>query len=78
MEKQWKIYTNSNTNAIEELEQQLNVDGIIAKLLVQRNINNYEEAKDFFRPDLKQLHNPFLMKGMNIAIERINTAIEKK
>jgi single-stranded-DNA-specific exonuclease len=77
LEKQWKIYSNSNTKAIEELEQQLNVDGIIAKLLVQRNIFNYQEAKDFFRPDLKQLHDPFLMKGMSIAIDRINTAIEK-
>ena len=77
MEKQWKIYSNSNTKAIEELEQQLNVDGIIAKLLVQRNIFNYQEAKDFFRPDLKQLHDPFLMKGMSIAIDRINTDIEK-
>ncbi len=77
MEKQWKIYNNSNTKAVEELQQQLNVDAIIAKLLVQRNISNFEEAKDFFRPDLKQLHDPFLMKGMDVAIERINTAIEK-
>jgi hypothetical protein len=46
LEKQWKIYSNSNTKAIEELEQQLNVDGIIAKLLVQRNIFNYQEASD--------------------------------
>ena len=77
MEKQWKIHTNSNTKAVEELQQQLNVDAIIAKLLVQRNIFSFEEAKDFFRPDLKQLHDPFLMKGMDVAIERINTAIEK-
>ncbi len=77
MEKQWKIHNNSNTQAVEKLQQQLNVDAIIAKLLVQRNIFTFEEAKDFFRPDLKQLHDPFLMKGMDVAIERINTAIEK-
>ena len=59
MEKQWKIHTNSNTQAIEELQQQLNVDTIIAKLLVQRNIVNYTNAKDFFRPELKQLHDTF-------------------
>ena len=76
MEKLWKINTNSNSNAIENLKQQLNVDDVIAKLLIQRNILNYQEAKDFFRPDLKQLHNPFLMKGMDIAIDRINTAIK--
>ncbi len=76
MEKLWNINTNSNTNAIENLKQQLNVDDVIAKLLTQRNIFNYQEAKDFFRPDLKQLHNPFLMKGMDIAIDRINTAIK--
>jgi len=76
LEKLWNINTNSNTNAIENLKQQLNVDDVIAKLLTQRNIFNYQEAKDFFRPDLKQLHNPFLMKGMDIAIDRINTAIK--
>ncbi len=76
MEKLWKINTNSNTNAIENLKQQLNIDDVIAKLLTQRNIFNYQEAKDFFRPDLKQLHNPFLMKGMDIAIDRINNAIK--
>lgn len=76
MEKLWKINTNSNSHAIENLKQQLNVDDVIAKLLIQRNILNYQEAKDFFRPDLKQLHNPFLMKGMDIAIDRINTAIK--
>jgi single-stranded-DNA-specific exonuclease len=76
LEKLWKINTNSNSNAIENLKQQLNVDDVIAKLLIQRNILNYQEAKDFFRPDLKQLHNPFLMKGMDIAIDRINTAIK--
>jgi single-stranded-DNA-specific exonuclease len=76
LEKLWKINTNSNTNAIENLKQQLNIDDVIAKLLTQRNIFNYQEAKDFFRPDLKQLHNPFLMKGMDIAIDRINNAIK--
>ena len=76
MDKLWKINTTSNVSDIENLKQQLNVDDVIAKLLIQRHIFNYQEAKDFFRPDLKQLHNPFLMKGMDIAIDRINTAIK--
>ena len=76
MEKQWKIHSNENKQAIKELKQDLNVDEIIAKLLVQRNIFSYQEAKDFFRPELKHLHDPFLMNGMDVAVNRITKAIE--
>jgi single-stranded-DNA-specific exonuclease len=53
------------------------VDPIVARLLKRRGINTFEEAKTFFRPDLNQLHDPFLMKGMKEAIDRIEAAIEK-
>jgi len=59
------------------LQQELKVDRVIARLLHRRSIFTFEEAKDFFRPELSQLHDPFLMKGMTRAIERIKTAIEK-
>lgn len=76
MEKQWKILQADKTVA-RKLQSELNVDEIIARLLALRQINNFEEAKHFFRPELNQLHNPFLMKGMKQAIERIELAISK-
>lgn len=76
MEKQWKILQADKTVS-RNLQSELNVDEIIARLLVLRNIKTFEEAKHFFRPELNQLHNPFLMKGMKEAIERIELAVSK-
>ena len=75
MEKLWKIFKEDTISVPEDLKSRLNVDHVIAALLAQRHISTYEEAKTFFRPDLKQLHDPFLMKGMRPAIERIQRAI---
>ena len=77
MEKRWHIHPIENTAVAEQLQTELNVDRIISNLLVQRGITDFKNAKSFFRPDLNELHDPFLMKGMNIAIERIEQAIEK-
>ncbi len=73
-EKQWKISEEVYSG---ELQNQLNVDHIIARLLKKRGIHSFEEAKTFFRPDLSQLHDPFLMKGMETAVSRIQQAIAK-
>jgi len=75
MEKRWKIKGFSTHETIASLQQSLNVDRIIAQLLHQRKISSFEEAKSFFRPDLSSLHDPFLMKDMDVAIERIEKAI---
>ena len=77
MEKKWKINNGSDFSVSTELQEKLNVDRVVARLLKLRNVLNYEEAKTFFRPELTQLHDPFLMKGMTVAIERINLAISK-
>jgi len=77
MEKIWRIRENTNAQFIPALQEELKVDPIVARLLTLRGITTYEEAKLFFRPELSQLHDPFLMKGMRVAIERINTAISK-
>lgn len=77
MEKLWKISGTENSESSKDLQDELKVDRIVARLLRLRKILTFEEAKTFFRPELKQLHNPFLMKGMTIAIERINSAISK-
>ncbi|HWY11917.1 MAG TPA: single-stranded-DNA-specific exonuclease RecJ, partial [Bacteroidia bacterium] len=76
MEKRWNIRDNANSQAVAELQEQLNVDRIIASLLFQRNISSFDLAKSFFRPDLNELNDPFLMKDMDKAIDRIDKAIK--
>jgi single-stranded-DNA-specific exonuclease len=72
-----KRWTNleANENDVHELQKQLNIHPTLCKLLVQRNIRTFDDAKNFFRPTLEQLHNPFLMKDMEKAIHRIEFAI---
>jgi len=77
LEKQWRVNNGSDGKDSNDLQKKLNVDRVVARLLKLRHIVTYEEAKTFFRPDLKQLHDPFLMKGMSLAIDRINLAISK-
>lgn len=60
------------------LAEELGVGQILAQLLVQRGINTFDEAKKFFRPDLHDLHDPFLIKDMDKAIERLNQALSQK
>lgn len=77
-EKRWIERKDYDTAAVERLAESLGVDHIIATLLVERGISSFEDAKHFFRPSLDQLHDPFLMKDMDKAIERINQAIRRK
>lgn len=77
MEKRWNIHTVGNPQAVSDLRESLSVDDLIARLLVLRGINTFEEAKTFFRPSMDMLHDPFLMKGMHEAIERIILAISR-
>jgi single-stranded-DNA-specific exonuclease len=76
LEKKWKIGAEEISIA-GDLQTKLNVDRVVAALLAIRRISNYEQAKTFFRPELAQLHDPFLMKGMHEAIERIELAITR-
>lgn len=78
MEKRWIIKKPGDPDVVKQLVKELNIDYNLANLLAQRGINNYKEAKDFFRPDLKKLHDPFLMKDMQKAAERIKQAFNKK
>ena len=71
----WTIKPNPDPETVKKLSQDLNVDSFIAQLLVQRGVNNFDEARKFFRPALSDLHNPYLMKDMDKAIERIEKAI---
>ena len=72
---QWYKRKNFNSEKIARLSKTLNVPDVISSLLLQRGIVDFESAKHFFRPDWSQLHNPFLMKDMNKAVDRIQLAI---
>lgn len=78
MEKRWVNATNCNEETVTELANELNIDNTLAKILVQRNVCNFTEAKDFFRPELAKLHNSFLMKDMDLAIARIEQALDNE
>ncbi|MFO0477153.1 MAG: single-stranded-DNA-specific exonuclease RecJ [Bacteroidota bacterium] len=75
MKKKWIIHNHHFPEIISELKTSLLVNDVIAKLLALRGISNFEKAKTFFRPSLNDLHDPFLMKGMETAISRINKAV---
>ena len=72
----WTLKPKPNLETVQFLQHALQVEESIASLLVQRSIETYEQAKDFFRPSLNHLHDPFLMKDMQKAVERIQKAIE--
>ncbi len=74
-EKVWNLKKQGDLNEVKHLSAALNVNMVIARLLVQRGITTFEEAKSFFRPRLSDLHDPFLMKDMDKAVERIEKAI---
>lgn len=74
-QNRWRIKERPDPAAVEELARQLNGNKIVATLLIQRNITTFDEAKKFFRPSLDDLHDPFLMKDMDKAVARIETAI---
>jgi single-stranded-DNA-specific exonuclease len=75
MDKNWIILQPGNSHDVEHLMNVLSVEKPIANLLVQRGIKTYDEAKAFFRPDLSDLHDPFLMKDMEAAVDRLDKAI---
>ncbi|WP_350289635.1 single-stranded-DNA-specific exonuclease RecJ [uncultured Croceitalea sp.] len=72
----WTIKPKPEQLQIDQLSKELKVDRLVAQLLLQRGISTYEEAKKFFRPQLTDLHDPSLMKDMDIAVSRIEKAIE--
>ena len=76
METKWILHKEVDNQQVEEIVKALGIDKNLATLLVQRGITTYDEAKTFFRPDLSQLHDPFLMKDMDKAVERVLKAID--
>lgn len=78
MDKIWNLKKQGDSNEVKHLSAALNVNMVIARLLVQRGITTFNEAKTFFRPRLSDLINPFLMKDMDKAVARVEQAIANK
>ena len=74
MQLRW-VVKQADEQKVKTLQQELKVHPVLCKLLVQRGIETYEAAKKFFRPELSNLHDPFLMKDMDKAVNRITQAI---
>ncbi|SCY29811.1 exonuclease RecJ [Nonlabens sp. Hel1_33_55] len=72
----WTLKPIPDSNKQQQLAADLNIDPVLAGLLVQRGIDAFAKAKSFFRPSLKELHDPFLMADMQVAVERILKAVE--
>jgi len=75
MKNKWNIKPDGEQLVVEKLSKELNVKKSIANMLVQRGITSFDQAKDFFRPSLENLHDPFLMKDMDKAVARLNQAL---
>jgi single-stranded-DNA-specific exonuclease len=76
MSKRWTAKIEPDKELVETLSKAINLNRVLTSILVQRGISSYEDAKRFFRPQLSYLHDPFLMKGMNLAVARIHSAME--
>ena len=75
--KRWRLM-GADDFKVQQLQKALGINPILCKILVQQKITDFEEAKRFFRPSLEELHDPFLMKDMEIAVQRIQKAIATK
>lgn len=75
MEKRWTIL-KADEAAVKSLQESLKIHPVICKILVQRGISGFDESKKYFRPQISDLHSPWLMKDMEKAVDRITTAID--
>ena len=73
----WTVKDRPDSNITEHLSKSLGIDSVLSSILAQRGIENFDEAKHFFRPSLDGLHDPFLMQDMQTAVERIVQALNQ-
>lgn len=78
MFKRWVYKEIPPENKITELSTSININPYLSAILLQRGIDNFEAAREYFRPSLEKLHDPFLMKDMDKAVDRLHKAIEDK
>jgi single-stranded-DNA-specific exonuclease len=77
MQKEWVIKSRGDEQDVASLAKSLNIGATLSNLLVQRGVKTYDQAKLFFRPSLKNLYDPFLMKDMDKAVSRLQLAIKR-
>lgn len=77
MHKQWVFQELPNQQTVEQLATEVHIAPTLAKILAQRGIQSFDQAKQFFRPNLDQLHDPFLMKDMDHAVHRLILAMRR-
>jgi single-stranded-DNA-specific exonuclease len=78
MQKRWQHKKIPSYEQIEKLSKEININSYLAAILIQRGITGYNEAREFFRPSLYKLHDPFFMKDMDVAVDRLKTAINNQ
>lgn len=78
MHKRWIFKEEPDPGLLSKLTTDLKGDEVIARLLLNRGVQNYEEARKFFNPQLEDLHDPFQMKDMKAAVERLDQAIDNE
>ena len=74
-EKEWKLKAPADPEIVARLSSELGIDPVLAELLVHRGVTSFEQSRAFFRPSLDDLHDPFLMKDMEAAVERLHRAL---
>ena len=75
MEQKWEIDHVADEEEVNRLAQELGIPEVLSRILLKRGIDCFDKARPYFRPDLEQLHDPFLMKDMDLAVERLHTAL---
>jgi single-stranded-DNA-specific exonuclease len=77
-EHRWNLAPPPDVPLVNQLAKEINVSPVIAQILIRRGIDTYDKARSFFRPDLSQLHDPFLMDGMDRAVDRLAKALANR
>lgn len=76
IEREWRLRPPADKEKADRLATELGIDRVLSELLVDRGIETFDQARAFFKPDLKNLHDPFLMRDMDTAVDRVYTAIK--
>ncbi len=77
MKFKWVIDHDNDENAVDHLAKELGIPRILSRILLQRGIDCFDKARTYFRPEVEELHDPFLMKDMDKAVDRLHQALEK-
>lgn len=78
MNYRWDFLPQPSETAVASLAEAINISPLLASILVQRGVQTFDQARTYFRPELTDLHDPFLMKGMAEAVNRISEAIQNQ